>query len=63
MEQSHNNAPRAEEEPVIIVNCCYCHPHNSPERRALQASLKPNELISDTICPTCTEKNFGDLAD
>jgi hypothetical protein len=63
MEQFPNNAPEAEQELAFIFNCAWCHPNDSPERRALEGSLKPNEAICDGICQECQKKHFGNLTD
>jgi hypothetical protein len=45
----------------IVSNCAWCNPLGSPGRTALQASLKPNQVISDGICKLCAEKQIAML--
>lgn len=45
---------------VLVFNCAWHNPLGSPGRTQLEKSLKPNEVISDGICPDCEKKYFGE---
>ncbi len=38
---------------VVVFNCAWHNPRGSEGRNALEASLKPNEVISDGMCDPC----------
>nr|MBI5455524.1 hypothetical protein [Candidatus Levybacteria bacterium] len=47
---------------VVVFNCAWHNPPGSEARKALEASLKPNEVISDGMCDPCFAEQNAFLA-
>lgn len=40
---------------VLVFNCAWHNPLGSKGRKALEESLKPNEVITDGMCDDCSK--------